>query len=305
MKGKTGEADVYQTTIEKSSKLDPEVSIMGMKTRIPIIVTTILAIVILLPPTFASAFGGGGCGEGDCRDCHGMKKEKAGELLNGLVDRVESVDFAEVPGLYVVGVESKGKKHIVYIDFSEAFVIAGNVVRIADRSNITREKLMELRRVDLTTVPLEDAIVLGNPSAAKKAFVFTDPQCPYCKKLHPELKKVVDSNPDIVFFIKLFPLVKLHPDSVRISRSVICANSLEMLEDSFSGKPVPDPTCDTDAIDRTIELARDLGISSTPTIILPDGRVAPGYKRAEDILKLINGEGETGSQESEAREKND
>lgn len=256
-------------------------------------VVFIFTLSVLACPMDAAAFGGGGCGEGECRDCHGMKKESATKLLEGLVDTVESVDFAEVPGLYVVGVTSKGKKHIVYIDFSEAFVIAGNVVRIADRSNITRQKLMDLRRVDLTTVPLEDAIVLGDPAASKKAFVFTDPQCPYCKKLHPELQKVVETDPDIVFFIKLYPLVKLHPDSVRISRSVICANSLEMLEDSFTGKPIPDPTCETDAIERTIDLARGLGISSTPTVILPDGRVSPGYKKAEDILKLINGNGDS------------
>ncbi|TNF49047.1 DsbC family protein [bacterium] len=273
---------------------------MNKNIRFTFIIIMSIVLILLLSPQFASAFGGGGCGEGSCQDCHGMKKETAAELLNGLVDRVDSVDFAEVPGLYVVEVTSKGKKHIVYIDFSEAFVIAGNVVRIADRSNITRQKLMELRRVDLTTVPLEDTIVLGNPAAAKKAFVFTDPQCPYCKKLHPELRKVVETDQDIVFFIKLFPLVKLHPDSARISRSVICADSLELLEDSFTGKQIPDPTCETDAIDRTIELARELGITSTPTMILPDGRVAPGYKKAEDILQLINGGSEVRGQRSEA-----
>jgi thiol:disulfide interchange protein DsbC len=250
----------------------------------------IITVSVFAYPINVFAFGGGGCGEGNCTDCHGMKMDTAAELLKGLVDRVDSVDFAEVPGLYVVEVTSKGKKHIVYIDFSENFVIAGNVVRLADRSNITRNKLMESRRVDLTTISVDNAIIMGNPKAPKKAFVFTDPQCPYCKKLHPELQKVVETDPDIVFFIKLFPLVKLHPDSLRISQSIICENSLELLEDSFNGKPIPDPTCDTDAIDRTIELARDLGITSTPTMILPDGRVAPGYKKAEDILKLKKSE---------------
>ncbi len=248
---------------------------------------------IWITPQPGSAFVGEGCAEGECRDCHDINKEDASKLLNGLVDSVDHVDFAEVPGLYAVEVTSKGKKHLVYIDFSKNFVIAGNVIRIADKSNITQKKLQENRRVDLSTISVDRGLVLGNPGAKKKAFVFTDPLCPYCRKFHPELKKVVEADPDIVFFIKLFPLTKLHPDSYRISKTILCEESIELLEDSFIGKPIPDPACDTDGIDRSIELAREIGITSTPTMILPDGRVAPGYRKAEDILKLINGDGET------------
>ncbi|UCF31711.1 MAG: DsbC family protein [bacterium] len=267
--------------------------------RKTLVVTVIVAVLstagLFASADDASAFGTEGCGEGQCSDCHGMEKETAVQLLKDLpgLDSVDSVDFAQVPGLYAVEVTSKGQKHILYIDFSETYVISGNVIHIAERENITRKHLMNLRRVDLTTVPTEAALVLGNPKASKVAFVFTDPQCPYCEKLHPELKRAVELDPDLVFYIKLLPLVKLHPDSYRISKSIICENSLELLESSFAKQPVPDPVCDTDAIDRTISLARSLGIGSTPTLILPDGRIAPGFRKAEEILKLVNEKQET------------
>ncbi len=240
-------------------------------------------------PRPASAFGGGGCGEGACSSCHELKVEDASKILGGLVDKVDRVDFSKVPGLYSVEVESKGKKYLVYVDFSEKFIISGNVIRIADRTNITREKLINMRRVDPAIIPIGDALVIGNPKAPKKIIVFTDPQCPYCKELHPELKKVVKADPDIVFFIKLYPLRKIHPDSYRIAQAIVCEDSIDLLEASFAGKKIPDPECESSVVDNTIALARKLGISSTPTMVLPDGRLAPGFMPAKDILRLIDG----------------
>jgi len=50
----------------------------------------------------------------------------------------------------------------------------------------------------------EHALVMGNPAAAKKAVVFTDPDCPYCLKLHAELKKIVAERNDVAFYNKTF-----------------------------------------------------------------------------------------------------
>jgi len=35
-------------------------------------------------------------------------------------------------------------------------------------------------------------------------------------------------------------------------------------------------------------IARSLGINSTPTLILPNGQIAPGYKPLEALLELID-----------------
>jgi thiol:disulfide interchange protein DsbC len=248
-----------------------------------------VACLTLFLPALSFAFGEKGCGEGQCSDCHSIEIQETKEILKDLVKEVHGVDFSEVPGLFIVDATGKnGKRGMLYMDFSKSYVVAGNFISIADKTNVSKREMIKLRRVDLTTIPLTDSIVIGDPGAPKKMIVFTDPQCPYCEKLHPELKKVVEADPGIVFFIKLMPLVKLHPDSYRISKAILCEDSLQLLEDSFAGKPVPDPTCESDAVDRTLKLAQDLGIGSTPTIILPDGRIAPGYRPAEDIIKLIN-----------------
>ena len=84
----------------------------------------------------------------------------------------------------------------------------------------------------------------------------------------------------------MFPL-KSHPEAYKKSKAIVCEKSLSLLEDAFNKKPLPEPKCETAAIDENIKIAEKLGISSTPTIILPDGRALPGYKDAKSLISLI------------------
>jgi thiol:disulfide interchange protein DsbC len=47
--------------------------------------------------------------------------------------------------------------------------------------------------------------------------------------------------------------------------------------------------CKTDEIDNSIKLAQSLGISGTPAIILPDGRLRDGAMSEIDLTELIDG----------------
>jgi len=100
------------------------------------------------------------------------------------------------------------------------------------------------------------------------------------------MKKVIEERKDIVFLIKMFPL-KIHPAAYGKSKAIICEKSMSLLEDAFGNKAVPAPKCETSAVDENIKLAEKLGISSTPTLVLPDGRVVPGYKDAKALISLI------------------
>jgi len=257
-----------------------------MRSRIILLAAVTLLLISL--PSLSFAFVGSGCGEGQCADCHAIDVQETKDILKDLVNEVHGVDFSEVPGLFIVDATgNNGKRGLLYMDFSKSYIVVGTTISIADKGNVNQREITRLRRVDLTTIPLADSIVVGDPGASKKMILFTDPQCPYCQKLHPELKKVVEADPDVVFFIKLMPLVKLHPEAYKISKTILCEKSLQLLEDSFAGKQIPEPSCESDAVDRTLKLAQDLGIGSTPTLILPDGRLAPGYRPAEAILELL------------------
>ena len=245
-----------------------------------------LALCGVLP---AAAFTADGCGAGTCSSCHSLTQKEAGTILGPLVDKVNKVEFAEIPGMWMVEVEKGPNKLPVYIDFSKKYVLSGNVIRLADMGDVTQERAARMNKVDTARIPLDDALLLGRKEAKTRVIVFTDPECPFCKKMHVEMKEVVRRDPEIAFLIKLFPL-KMHPNAYATSKSIVCAKSMELLELSFAGKPVPPPVCDTKVIDQTLAIGPDLGIQSTPTLVLPNGLVMPGFKTADDLIKRIRGE---------------
>lgn len=100
------------------------------------------------------------------------------------------------------------------------------------------------------------------------------------------MKQVTNERKDIVFYIKLFPL-KNHPEAYQKSKSIVCEKSIALLEDAFEKKPIPKPKCETSAVDENIKLTEKLGITSVPSVILPDGRIFPGYKDARSLIQLI------------------
>lgn len=252
---------------------------------------------ILIWASLGWAFPKDSCNQQQCADCHTLSPEEAGYLLGRQADRVLGVEPSDVAAMWVVEVEKNGRRFPVYIDFMKNHVLRGEVVRLQDGENLTKQRQANLNRVDVTRIPLGDALVLGEADAPKQVVIFTDPQCSFCKKLHGAMKEVVQRDPAIVFYIKMLPL-NIHPDADMIARSIVCNRSLALLEDSFAGRPVPPPLCRGEEVDRTIALARELGIRATPTLVLPDGRPFTGFRDSDTLLKMLDSKAATTEQET-------
>ncbi len=235
----------------------------------------------------AWAFGASakGCSADECGACHTLTREEARTLLKDLVHEVLRVEPSPVPGLWVADIEDRrGRRGPIYIDFSKRFVISGTVLELATRRDLARERAVELNRIDPSIIPLDDAVVMGDPKAPYRIVVFTDPDCPYCRRLHGEIQEVLRKRPDVAFYIKMFPLKKKTREK---ARAVICSKSRELLDAVMAGRPVPPADCATDQVDRNLRLGRRIGVRSTPTLVFPDGRVIPGAKPADEIIRLL------------------
>lgn len=116
----------------------------------------------------------------DCTKCHKLTNEDALKLLKediGIPDaKVIEVRPAPVKGLWEVAFETESRKVIGYIDFSKQKIIIGNILQISTKTNLTGERLYSLNKVDLSKIPLEDALVMGNKNAKYKVVVFDDPE---------------------------------------------------------------------------------------------------------------------------------
>jgi thiol:disulfide interchange protein DsbC len=233
-----------------------------------------------------------GCGSGECVSCHTLTVKEAGELLKFIGGTVKKVADPPVKGLWQVAIEKDAKMATVYLDYGKKHLVAAPIYSLATRQPITGEasaaEPAKPKRIKQSAIPLKNAIVLGNPAASKRLVVFTDPDCPFCAKLHGELHKLVAADRDLAVHVKLFPL-KMHPQAHDKSR-VILAGGAQLLDDAFAGKPLPaSPKAPAAAVDATIAQAGKLGITGTPTMVFPDGTVAVGMRELPELQKLLAG----------------
>lgn len=220
-----------------------------------------------------------------CTECHSLTKEDAAKLLKSdqFKAQINDVRLSQIKGLWEVEVSQGDKLFIVYVDFAKKYLVEGRFTELAQLG-----ESKPLKKVDLKKIPLDNAVVLGNAKADKKVIVFDDPDCPYCAKLHEEVKKIIAKRNDVAFYVKMYPL-PMHPNAYDKSKTIVCQKSAKLLDDAFTGKKLPAPDCETNEVDNNIKLAEELGIAGTPAIILPDGRLLPGYAPADALLELIDG----------------
>ena len=210
-----------------------------------LITLILLSSVVYVSPVFAF----GGCEE-NCQKCHSLNNQEVQQIFTKLHApdaKVIDIKMSPLKGLWEVTLDNKGQQGIMYVGFSKKYVVGGPIFEIDTASNKSQESLQKVnnevpRYVDLSTIPLDNALLLGEKDARYKVIVFTDPDCPYCGKLHAELKKVIAENKDIAFYLKLIAL-PMHVDARWKSQSILCSKSLQMLEDNYEQKPIPKPEC--------------------------------------------------------------
>ena len=222
-----------------------------------------------------------------CAECHKLTKEEAGKILGKIADNVVAVAPGPFPGVWEVDVAKDRKTYPLYLDYSLKYLFTGQFVRLSDMANLTRLRYQDLNRADVASIPVRDAIRMGSPSAKKTVIVLSDPTCPFCVKLHGEIKKAVAKDADVAFLVMPYPRNSKDKATYRKCQAVVCAKSEKLLDDAYAGKELPVAACKTDAVDETIRLAERLKVEGTPTMILPDGRMISGYMEAEALLALI------------------
>lgn len=113
----------------------------------------------------------------DCSKCHTLSSNQAKELLQPAIPDIEvlNVTLSPAQGLWEVYFQSRGRKGLIYVDFAKKHFLTGSLIDIGEKRNLTQERFTELNKVDVSQIPLNDALVLGNPDARIKVISFHDP----------------------------------------------------------------------------------------------------------------------------------
>lgn len=197
--------------------------------------------------------------------------------------KVESITKTPFAGLYEVFVDGQ----ILYTNDNFSWFIAeGRLVDAKSKKELTSARLEELTKVDFDALPLDQAIKVVRGNGSRKVAVFSDPDCPFCKKL--EQKELLPLT-DVTIYTFLFPLESLHPDSANKAKAIWCAaDRVKAWNDWIINGQVArgGASCDT-PLDKNAALGRKLGITSTPTLIFEDGKRMLGAYPSVEIEKAL------------------
>ncbi len=197
---------------------------------------------------------------------------------------ISSVRKTQFPGIY----EVQMGKNIAYAEQEGRYFIFGHLFDMVQQRDITEERLAEMKpKLDTKALPTEDAIKEVRGTGKGVLYVFSDPDCPYCKQLENNLAGVTD----VTIYTFLFPIAQLHPDAKRKAEGVWCSKDRAKAWSDLMKKGTVNPAgCDT-PIERNVALAEQMGISGTPTIIFADGEIAPGAMPTQRISQILAQQG--------------
>lgn len=148
------------------------------------------------------------------------------------------------------------------------FIAGGNLIT-GDKVNLTQKRYEEVNRVDVSKLPLKDAITIKRGNGAKKLIKFTDVDCPFCRKAYDWLK----SQTNYTLYIFFFPL-DMHPNSPEKSVQILCSKNQETaIDNAQSDKEIGSKKCEAGEkmLARHKALGGEIGIDGTPLFITAAG----------------------------------
>lgn len=197
---------------------------------------------------------------------------------------IEKIERVPGSSLYEVAVRGPNGPQLFYVDERASVIVVGHVLDGKSGRNLTEERLRKLNAIDWNALPIADAISTTRGNGRRKIAVFSDPNCPYCKRFEKDLARL----DDITVHIFLYPVIR--PESIPLTKSVWCSANREkawndlMLRDI---QPKAPPNCET-PVERLVALGRKLGANSTPTWFVETGERFSGAMPLEEVRRLLD-----------------
>jgi thiol:disulfide interchange protein DsbC len=183
---------------------------------------------------------------------------------------------------YMVAVGS----NVLYVTPDGNYVIEGSLFDVKKGVNLTELATYEHAKSRLKGMSEKHFIEYPAEKEEFVIHVFTDANCPYCQKFHngvPELNK----QGVTVKYIP-FPLQGPGSKTYEAYTGILCSDSpVKNFEAAIKQVYMPPNKDCQKVLKEGIGVASELGVNSTPTIVLPNGAIAGGAYSPRELLPII------------------
>ncbi|MEO9523953.1 MAG: DsbC family protein [Marinobacter alexandrii] len=216
----------------------------------------------------------------------------AGEVEDGIANRlttavpglkVLSVRESEAPGLYEV---QSNNGDTIYTTADGQYLLTGDLLKITNDgiANVTEEARASQREQTMADFG-DDGVIRFPAEGEQKAVinVFTDIDCPYCRKLHEEVPQLNAYGITVNYYA--FPRSGPGTPSFTKYESVWCAEDQQAAMDAAKGgRSVASASCENPVLEQ-YQLGGRVGVTGTPAIVLEDGNMVRGYVPADNLAQ--------------------
>jgi thiol:disulfide interchange protein DsbC len=208
---------------------------------------------------------------------------------------IAEIKPSPVPDLFEVRLQNS---QTIYVSRDARFLIPGELYESRDDGLVNLSELRgnELRHEKLLALNEADMIVY-EPEGGRKATitVFTDVDCPYCRKLHGEIEEL--NKFGIAVRYLAYPRTglidgetgQLTETTVRMISTWCAEDRNAMMTSAKRGGDIPVIECDS-PVEEQYQLGREVGVKGTPALVLEDGTMLPGYIPAAELAKYLLGD---------------
>jgi thiol:disulfide interchange protein DsbC len=194
---------------------------------------------------------------------------------------VKAVADSSVPGMLQVQTD----KGLFFMSENKQYLFEGNIYDLKNKKLVNEDILKDIRKAGVKE--FDDSVIEFKAANEKYVIhVFTDTSCGYCRKLHNEMAEL--NNAGITVRYLAFPRGGVQSATYDELQSIWCAkDTKQALTDAKGGKAVQQASCQN-KVAQQYELGQSFGISGTPALILPDGRLIPGYQPAAALVAALS-----------------
>jgi thiol:disulfide interchange protein DsbC len=209
------------------------------------------------------------------------------KLTSMLGLEIIKVEASAMPGL----VELITNQGLFYASADGKFFIQGKLYGLGGTvTNYSEESLAKVR-IDGMKKFTEAMIVYPAKNEKHIITVFTDITCGYCRKMHEQMDDYNDKGITVRYLAYPRSGVKdragQYSQGFKDLRSIWChEDPASALTKAKMGSSVAQRICDKPVEDE-FNFGRQVGVNSTPTVILENGMMIPGYKEPDALITIL------------------
>lgn len=195
--------------------------------------------------------------------------------------KLDTINPSPIKGIYEVVVGAR----LFYISEDGRYLMQGSMVDLNTREDLTEKKLSQARLDALNKIGADKMIVFTPKILKHVAYVFTDIDCGYCRKLHSEIDQYLKEGIEIRYLF--FPRAGENSDSYFKAVTVWCAKDRNnALTRAKNGENLAKKEC-KNPVKEHMDLAAAMGANGTPMIVTEKGTILPGYVPAAQLTKIM------------------